>query len=53
MTNLEIAKKYMDSRYPNKTYSMRDGNDCVWVSMGLVEMYLIIKNQMVVDVQVD
>lgn len=53
MTNFEIAKQYMDTRYPDKTYAMREGNDCIWVSMGLVEMYLIIRNNMVVDVQVD
>ena len=53
MTKFEIAKKYMDTRYPSKAYAMREGNGCVWVSMGIVEMYLIIRNDMVVDVQVD
>lgn len=53
MTKLEIAKKYMDTRYPSKAYAMREGYDCVWVSMGVVEMYLTIRNDMVVDVQVD
>jgi hypothetical protein len=53
MTKFEIAKEYMDTRYPDKTYAMREGNGCVWVSMGLVEMYLIIKDQMIVDIQVD
>lgn len=53
MTNFEIAKKWMDTRYPNKPYAMREGNDCVWISMGVVEMYLTIRNGMVTDVQVD
>jgi hypothetical protein len=53
MTKFEIAEKYMAKRYPSNTYAMREGNGCVWVSMGIVEMYLIIRDEQVVDVQVD
>lgn len=53
MTKFEIAKQYMAKRYPSHTYSMREGNDCIWVSMGRIEMYLIIRDNQVVDVQVD
>jgi hypothetical protein len=54
MTKFEIAKQYMDKRYPSQTYAMREGNDCVWVSlMGVVEMYLTIRDNQVVNVQVD
>jgi hypothetical protein len=50
---IEIVKAYMGETYPNKLYSIRMGNDCVWVSMGLVEMYFIVRNEKIVDVQVD
>jgi hypothetical protein len=53
MTKFEIAEKYMAKRYPSYAYAMREGNDCVWVTMGNVEMYLTIRNETVVDVQVD
>jgi len=53
MTKFEIAKQYMDTRYPNKTYAMREGNACVWVTMGLVDMYFIIRDNQIVDIQVD
>lgn len=50
---LEIVAEYMKRKYSGKTYSMRHGNNCVWVSMGVVEMYFTIKNNKIVDVQVD
>ena len=53
MTKFEIAEKYMAKRYPDKTYAMREGNGCVWISMGIIEMYLTIRDEQVVDVQVD
>jgi hypothetical protein len=53
MTNFEIAKKYMAKRYPNKDYAIREGNGCVWVSMGIVEMYLTIRDNQVINVEVD
>jgi hypothetical protein len=53
MTKFETAEKYMAKRYPNMPYAMREGNDCVWITMGNVEMYLTIRNETVVDVQVD
>ena len=53
MTKFEIAEKYMAERYPTTPYAMREGNDCIWVSMGLVEMYLTIRDNKVVNVEVD
>lgn len=53
MTKFEIAKEFMAKRYPSKAYAMREGNGCVWVSMGIVEMYLTIQGNQVVDIQVD
>ena len=34
-------------------YTMRPGNECVWVSYGLVDCYYIIHNGRIVDVQFD
>ena len=34
-------------------YTMRAGNDCVWVSFGRVECYYIIRDGRIVDVQID
>ena len=53
MTDFEIVKNYMDSKYPQKSYAMRNGNNCVWVSMGLVDMYFILRDGKIVDIQVD
>ena len=53
MTDFDIVKNYMDSKYPQKTYAMQNGNNCVWVSMGLVDMYFILREGKIVDIQVD
>lgn len=34
-------------------YTMRAGNECVWVGYGRVECYYIIRNGRIVDVQID
>ena len=34
-------------------YTMRPGNDCIWVSYGLVECYYIFREGRIVDIQVD
>jgi hypothetical protein len=36
-----------------KNYTMRPGNDCVWVSYGRVDAYYIFRNGRLVDVQID
>jgi len=53
MKNFEIVESYLAKKYPHRLYSIREGNDCVWVSMGLVEMYFIVRNGMIIDIQVD
>ena len=53
MTDFEIVKNYMDTKYPQKTYAMQNGNRCVWVSMGLCDMYFILRDSVIVDIQVD
>lgn len=34
-------------------YTMRPGNDCIWVSYGLINAYYIFRNGRIVDVQID
>ena len=34
-------------------FSMKRGNDCVWVSYGLVDAYYIFRDEQLVDIQVD
>jgi hypothetical protein len=53
MTDFDIVKNYMDTKYSGKPYAMRNGNNCVWVSMGLVDMYFILRDSKIVDIQVD
>ena len=53
MTDFEIVKNYLETKYPNWNYSMRDGNNCVWVSLGRMELYFIIRNGKIADIQVD
>ena len=47
------GEKISPKKYPNKPYAIREGNRCVWVSMGLVEMYFIVNNGTITDIQVD
>ena len=53
MTDFEIVSDYMERKYGGKTYAMRQGNNCVWVSMGLCDMYFIVRNGKIIDIQVD
>ena len=53
MKNFEIVESYLAKKYPNKPYAIREGNNCVWVSMGLVEMYFMVQNGKITDIQVD
>ena len=36
-----------------ENYTMRQGNECIWVSHGRVEMYFIIRDGKIIDIQVD
>ena len=53
MTKTQIVADYMARRYPSKLYAMRERINCIWVSMGVVEMYFTIENDKIVDIQVD
>lgn len=36
-----------------KHYTIRPGNNCIWVSYGLVNAYYIFRDGRIVDVQID
>lgn len=36
-----------------KNYTMRQGNDCIWVSYDLVDCYYIFREGQIVDIQFD
>lgn len=53
MTNFQIVEEYMTKQYPNVRYTMRQGNGAIWVTKGVVDMYFIVKNGKIVDIQID
>ena len=53
MTDFQIVEQYMDDKYPNIPYTIRNGNGSVWVTKGFVDMYFIINDGKIVDIQID
>ena len=53
MTDFEIVKNYMDTKYPEQRYSMRSGNGNVWVTMGYSDVYFYIRDGKIIDIQFD
>ena len=43
----------MMRKYPSALYSMAKGNDCIWVMINNLNMYFIIKDNKIADIQVD
>ena len=50
---LKVTEKYLAEKYPGQSYTARPGNNCVWVSKGRLEMYVLVKNNEVVAVEID
>lgn len=49
-----LVEEWMTQRLPKVThYTMTEGNDCVWVYYGSMNLYFVFKNGRVVDVQID
>ena len=48
---LLVQKDLQDKGIEN--YTMRPGNDCIWVSYGLVDCYYIFREGCIADVQYD
>ena len=53
MTDFEIVKNYMATKYPKQWYSMRYGNGNVWVTIGITDVYFYIRDGVIVDIIVD
>lgn len=47
MVRDDLAKKGIQD------YRMQPGNDCIWVSYGLVNCYYIFRDGRIVDIQID
>jgi len=51
---IEVMQVQIDLEKKNiKHYSMRRGNDCIWVSYGMIECYYIFRDGKIVDIQID
>jgi len=53
MTDFEIVKNYMATKYPKQLYSMRYGNGNVWVTIGYSDVYFYIHKGKIIDIQFD
>jgi hypothetical protein len=49
----QIVREYMMRKYPSAIYNMAKGNDCIWVAFNNLNMYFIIRDNEIVDIQVD
>ena len=48
-----IVNEYMARKYPSYNYSVKQGNNCVWVIMNNLNMYFIIKNNKIIRIDID
>lgn len=54
LNEFEVILVHDDLRQKGITnYSMQPGNDCIWVTYGLVDCYYIFRNGQIADVQYD
>ena len=55
LNSLEVIQvvEYMDKKYPNTHYNITNGNQCVWVYFGNLNLYFIFRNSKIADIQVD
>jgi hypothetical protein len=45
---------YMVKHHPNVTsYTMTEGNDCIWVYYSHVNLYFVFRGGKIVDIQID
>lgn len=49
----KIVTEYMARKYPNRLYSMKQGNNCIWVMMNNINMYFIIKDNKIIRIDID
>ena len=48
-----LVIEYLRKQGVTSGYTMRPGNDCIWVSQGVVNSYYIFNQGKIVDIQVD
>jgi hypothetical protein len=48
-----IVNEYMKRKYPSYNYSVKQGNNCVWVIMNNINMYFIIKDNKIMRIDID
>jgi hypothetical protein len=54
MNPIEVMQVQIDLEKKGiKHYDMRPGNDCIWVSYGMIECYYIFRDGKIADVQID
>ena len=54
MNPIEVMQVQIDlERKGIKHYTMRPGNDCIWVSYGRIECYYIFRDGKISDIQID
>lgn len=42
-----------EKKNPNTLYDVRPGNDCIWISTTLLNLYYIFRDGKIADIQVD
>ncbi len=45
--------EYMEKHHPNVLYTMTEGNNCIWVYWGNMNLYFIFRDGKIADVQID
>ncbi len=54
LNEFEVILVHEDMRKKNiSNYDMRPGNECIWVTYGLVDCYYIFRNGQIADIQFD
>ena len=51
--NTLIVNEYMARKYPNRLYSLKQGNNCIWVMLNNINMYFIIKDNQIMRIDID
>jgi len=53
MNDFDVVKRDLELTHKGKPYVLYKGNNCVWVTMGVLNLYYFVKDGKIVDVQVD
>jgi hypothetical protein len=53
MNDFDLVKRDLELTHKGKPYVLQKGNGCVWVTMGVVNMYYFVRDGKIVDVQID